>query len=77
MGLKAYILVTTKPGTSEDFVRQVKLVAGVVEAHSVYGRYDAIVEVEANTLEEVAKVVYNVIEKSPNVVHTETAITFS
>lgn len=75
--MKAYILVTTKPGTSEDFVKQVKSIAGVVEAHSVYGRYDAIVEIEAPTLEEIAKIVYGVIEKSPNVVHTETAITFS
>lgn len=75
--MKAYVLVTTKPGTSEEFVKQIKSVSGVVEAHSVYGRYDAIVEVEAPTLEEIAKIVYNIIEKSPNVVHTETAITFS
>lgn len=73
--MKAYVLVTTRPGTSESFVQQVRSVGGVVEAHSVYGRYDAIVEVEASTLEEIAKVVYNIIEKSPNVVHTETAIT--
>jgi DNA-binding Lrp family transcriptional regulator len=76
--MRAYILITTKPGTSEEVVKAIKEareVQGVVLADSVYGRFDAIVVIEASDLDEVSRLVYQVIEKIPNVVHTETALT--
>ena len=44
---------------------------------SVYGRFDAIVVVEAADLNELGDLVYKVIEKVPNVIRTETAISLS
>ncbi len=74
--MKAYILIETKPGTSEKVVKAIKSrVKEVVGADSVYGRYDAIVVVEAPDIEKINEIVYKVVEKDPNIIHTETSIT--
>jgi len=74
--MKAYLLIETRPGTSEDVVKAVKKrFQNVLHADSVYGRHDVIVVVEASDLETLNEFVYKVIEKDPNIVHTETAIT--
>ncbi|KYH38235.1 MAG: AsnC family transcriptional regulator [Candidatus Hecatellales archaeon B24] len=73
MPIRAFVLVTAKPGTSEEIVRTRK-VRGVKLANSVFGRFDAVVVVEAKDLEELRKIVYEMIEQLPNIVHTETLI---
>jgi DNA-binding Lrp family transcriptional regulator len=76
--LKAYILLSTKPGTSLEVVKRLKeKVKETVIADAIYGRYDAIVVVEAPTLEEINQVVYKINEKDPNVIRTETSIVLS
>jgi DNA-binding Lrp family transcriptional regulator len=78
--LKAYVFLITKPGTSEEVLRYLRRIAevkGVKEVDSVYGRFDAIVTVEAPGLEELGELVYKVIERVPNVIRTETAISLS
>ncbi len=75
--VKAYVLVSAKPGTSEDviaYLKAAKGLRGVVAADSVFGRYDAIITVEVRDLEELSQLIYRVIEKIPNVVRTETCI---
>ncbi|MEM2237772.1 MAG: Lrp/AsnC ligand binding domain-containing protein [Candidatus Caldarchaeum sp.] len=75
--VKAYVLVSTKPGTSEEvtaYLREARSVQGVVAADSVFGRYDAIITVEVSDLAELSRLIYKVIEKIPNVVRTETCI---
>lgn len=76
--MRAYVLLTTRPGTSEEVVSAIKAarnIKGVVQADSVYGRFDAVVVIEAEDLETIGKTLYKVIEKMPNVVHTETLLT--
>ncbi|MFQ5998595.1 MAG: Lrp/AsnC ligand binding domain-containing protein [Candidatus Bathyarchaeia archaeon] len=75
--LKAYVLVTSKPGTSEDVVRAIKKVKGVVSVDSVYGRFDAVIIVESSEVKDLSELVYRVIEKNPNITHTETLITLT
>ena len=76
--MKAYILLSTKPGTSLDVVKRLReKVKGTIIADAIYGRYDAIVVVEAPALEEINQVVYKIIEKDPNVIRTETSIVLS
>jgi len=78
--MKAYVFLTTKPGTSEEVIRhlkQVSKVKGVQSVDSVYGRFDAIITVEAHGLEEIGELVYKVIEKIPNVTRSETALVLS
>jgi len=71
--LRAFVMVTVKPGTSEEIVRS-RRIKGVKMANSVLGRFDAVVVVEAESLEELRKIIYEMVEQHPNVVHTETLI---
>jgi DNA-binding Lrp family transcriptional regulator len=49
----------------------------VVIADAIFGRYDAIIVLEAPALENINQVVYKIIEKDPNVIRTETSIVLS
>ena len=75
--MKAYILLSTKPGTSLEVVKRLKEIKETVSADAIFGRYDAIVVLEAPALEEINQVVYKIIEKDPNVIRTETSIVLS
>lgn len=66
-------MLTVKPGTSEDIVKS-RRIKGVKMANSVMGRFDAVVVIEADSLEELNKIIYEMIEQHPNVVHTETLL---
>ena len=75
--MRAYVLITAKPGTSEEIIKYLQATSalkGVIHADSVYGRVDLVIVLEAPTLEAVSKVIYEVIEKIPNITHTETLI---
>ncbi|MEM2210301.1 MAG: Lrp/AsnC ligand binding domain-containing protein [Nitrososphaerales archaeon] len=76
--MRAYIFIKTKPGTSEEVVKRIKNnVKEVIQADSIYGRFDAIVIIEAPKLEDINEIVYKVIEKDPNIIHTETSLVLS
>jgi DNA-binding Lrp family transcriptional regulator len=78
--MRAYVFLETKPGTSEEVLkhlRNISEVKGVKQVDSVYGRFDAIVVIEAADLSVISDLVYRVIEKVPNVTHTETSIVLS
>ncbi len=71
--VRAFVLVTMKPGTSQKIVTSRKI-RGVQIANSVLGRFDAVVVIEAKDLEELKKIIYEMIEKHPDVIHTETML---
>jgi len=76
--VRAYIFINTKPGTSEEVVKRIKSkVKEVVQADSIYGRFDAVIIIEAPKLESINEILYRVIEKDPNIIHTETALALS
>jgi len=73
--MRAYIFVKTKPATSLEVVKRIKKkVKEVVQADAIYGRYDAIVTIDAPDLESINEILYKVIEKDPNIIHTETSL---
>jgi DNA-binding Lrp family transcriptional regulator len=71
--IRAFVLLTMKPGTSEEIVSS-RRIRGVKLASSVLGRFDAIAVVEADSSEELTKIIYEMVEQHPNVVHTETLL---
>jgi DNA-binding Lrp family transcriptional regulator len=73
MAIRAFVLVTTKPGTSQEIVTS-RRIRGVKMASSVFGRFDAVLVIEAKDLQELAKIVYDDVASHPNVLHTETLI---
>ena len=73
--MRAYIMIKTKPATSLEVVKRIKSkVKEVVQAEAIYGRFDVVIIVEAPKLESINEIVYKVIEKDPNILHTETSL---
>jgi len=73
--MKAYIFIETKPATSLEVVKRIKSrVKEVVQADAIYGRFDAIITIEALSLESINEILYKVIEKDLNIIHTETSL---
>jgi DNA-binding Lrp family transcriptional regulator len=62
-----------KPGTSEEIVSS-RRIKGVKLASSVLGRFDALAIIEAGSSEELTKIIYEMVEQHPSVVHTETLL---
>ena len=73
--MRAYIFIQTKPATSLEVIKRIKnQVKEVVQADAIYGRFDAIITIEAPNLESINEILYKVIEKDPNIIHTETSL---
>ena len=71
--IRAFVLLTMRPGTSEEIVQSRKI-KGVTLANSVLGRFDAVAIIEADDSEHLTKIIYEMVEAHPNVVHTETLL---
>ncbi len=73
--MRVYVFINTKPGASEEVVKSIKeRVKEVVRADSIYGRFDAVAIIETPNIEKVNELLYKVIEKDPNIIHTETSL---
>lgn len=51
------MLINTDPGVEEEFLEQIRAIEGVKKAESVYGMYDFIAEVEADTMEKLKEII--------------------
>jgi DNA-binding Lrp family transcriptional regulator len=74
--MKAYVLVNTELGQEAAVVEELSVVPGINSVHSLYGIYDVIVEVEAETMEKVKEIVFNSIRRLDRVKTTITLITY-
>ena len=74
--MKAYVLVNTELGQEASVVEELSVVPGINSANSLYGIYDVIVEVEAETMEKVKEIVFNNIRRLDSVKTTITLITY-
>lgn len=74
--MKAYVLLNTELGKEPEVIKAMKGANEVKNIYSLYGIYDIIVEVEAETMEKVKEVVFNRIRRLDNVKSTITLITY-
>ena len=51
------MLINADLGTEEDLVKELKKIPNVTEVHVVYGVYDIIAKVEADTMEKVKETI--------------------
>lgn len=70
----AYLLLNVETGTEEEVMRSLKPVPEVQEARMVYGIYDIIIRVEAETMEEMKSLVNGRIRRLYRVRSTMTMI---
>ena len=75
-GLKAYVLINTELGRESEVTEALRGVKEITATHTVYGIHDVIVEVEAETMDEVKEVVFNQIRRLDHVKSTITLITY-
>ena len=68
----AYILLQTEVGKAAPVTGDVRGVAGVTDAEHVTGPYDVIVRAQADSLDELAELVYTRIQAIQSVTRTLT-----
>ncbi|MGC8997812.1 MAG: Lrp/AsnC ligand binding domain-containing protein [Candidatus Bathyarchaeia archaeon] len=54
---KAFVLINTEIGSEADVLKDLRKIEGVEEAHSVYGVYDIIAKVSAETMDKLKEIV--------------------
>jgi len=72
--IKAYILVSLVPGLESNTIPQIDVLPGVQETDLVFGRWDVVVQVKANSIPDLSQMVINQIRGLQGVQTTETLI---
>ena len=72
--MRAYVLVTVRPGNVRDIVQQIKNLSGVKSANACWGVPDVFVLAEVESTDELNKLVINKIQSLEGVERTETHI---
>lgn len=57
MAVQAYILIQTEVGKAADVAQQIGAISGVTLAEDVTGPYDVIVRAEADSMDDLGKLV--------------------
>lgn len=65
-----YVILNLEPRTKKDFVKKTKDIEAVKEANLVIGIFDAVVKIEAETIEELEKIYFNQIDKIPGIMNS-------
>lgn len=72
--VNAYILVRLVPGLESNAMSQMRVIPRVKELITVFGRWDAIVQVEAKTIPALSRMVIGQIRGIQGVQATETLV---
>jgi DNA-binding Lrp family transcriptional regulator len=75
--MKAFVLCRLAPGKESAIMRRFRGVAGVTEVYLVFGGWDAILSVEADTVDKLSSLVTTHIRGIDGVSATETLVTTS
>ena len=74
--VKAYILITAKPGDTKTVFNALANVKGVTQAHQVMGPYDIVAEIEVDDLADVPPILSEHIRTIEGVENTTSLVTF-
>jgi DNA-binding Lrp family transcriptional regulator len=69
---QAYVLIQTDVGKSAQVAEEVGRIEGVIAAHNVTGNYDVIVLVQANSMDDLGRMVVNQIQLIHGITRTTT-----
>ena len=70
--VQAYILIQTEVGRARDVAGQISDLAGVVRVDAVTGPYDVVVLTEANSVDELGKLIVSKVQMVPGITRTLT-----
>lgn len=72
MGVQAYVLVQTAVGRAVEVSQRIRTLTGVRVARDVTGPYDVVVEVEADTMDDLGRLVVAQVQQVPGITRTVT-----
>jgi DNA-binding Lrp family transcriptional regulator len=72
MAVHAYVLIQTEVGKAAGVARQIKDISGVVLAEDVTGPYDVIARVEADSIDELGRLVVSQVQLIEGITRTLT-----
>ena len=72
MTVSAYILIQTEVGKAASVAEEVRSIPGVVAADDVTGPYDVVVRVEADTMDELGRLVVSRVQMLDGITKTTT-----
>ncbi len=72
MAVAAYILIQTEVGKAASVADAVRSLAGVVSAEDVTGPYDVVVRAEANSVDELGRMVVSKVQLVTGITRTLT-----
>ena len=70
----AYVLINVELGAEEDTLKSLRVIPGVIEAHRVFGIYDTVIEVQAESTSKLNELITQKIRRLPRVRSTLTMI---
>ena len=76
MAIKAYVLIVTDPGNTKHVYEQIHGLQGIQEVHEVMGPYDIVVEISADSLQDIPRVLGDKIRPIEGVQSTTSLVTF-
>ncbi len=72
MAVSAYILIQTEVGKAADVAGRVAVIDGVVTSEDVVGPYDVIVRAEAETMDDLGRMVVSRVQMIEGITRTLT-----
>lgn len=72
MAVSAYILIQTEVGKAAEVAAEVRVIDGVASSEDVTGPYDVIARAEANTVDELGKMVVSRVQMIGGITRTLT-----
>jgi DNA-binding Lrp family transcriptional regulator len=72
--MKAYVMITIRPGNIKEVVRRLRETAHIIEANMTFGPYDAVAVVEADDLGGLGTLIASSIQPMPGVEQTLTCL---
>ena len=74
--MKAFVLLNTELGMETKITEALEGVKEITNIYSLYGIYDIIIEMEADTMDRIKEVVFNKVRRLDNVKSTITLLTY-
>ena len=74
--MKAFVLLNTELGMESKLIEALNGVEEITNIHSLYGIYDLIIEMEADSMDKIKEVVFNKVRRLDNVKSTITLLTY-
>ena len=70
----AFVLINAEVGSEEQVVKTLRETANVKEAHLVYGVYDIVTKIEAETMDKLKDIIAQEVRKVPGIRSTLTLL---